>query len=249
MVFTKELESNLRVCPKCKFHNTLGGRRRIEITADPGSFVEHFGELKPKDTLGFVDTIPYSEKITRAQEKTGNTEACLAGTASIEGKDVVLAVLDFTFMGGSMGEIVGEKVTRAAELAKEKSLPLIVFSASGGARMHEGAISLMQMAKSCGALHQLQQSGGFSVSVMTNPTTGGVTASFASVCDILIGEPGALIGFAGPRVIQNTIRQELPKGFQRSEFLLDKGQLDLIVEREDMRSTLNRILSYTPQYR
>ncbi|KAA3612933.1 MAG: acetyl-CoA carboxylase carboxyltransferase subunit beta [Planctomycetota bacterium] len=247
-VFNKELEANMRVCPKCGYHHTLAGRRRIELTADPGSFVEKFTELRPTDRLGFVDTIPYAEKIQKAQSKTGNADACLAGLATIEGKEVVLAVLDFSFMGGSMGEVVGEKVARSTELAQEKGLPLIIFSASGGARMHEGAVSLMQMAKTCGALHQLRQDGGFTLSVMTNPTTGGVTASFASVCDILVGEPGSLIGFAGPRVIQNTIRQELPKGFQRAEFLLEKGQIDLIVERSKMRETLSRILSFAPQY-
>ncbi|HEX9793975.1 MAG TPA: acetyl-CoA carboxylase, carboxyltransferase subunit beta [Planctomycetota bacterium] len=246
MVYNKELEANLMVCPECAFHHTLNARRRIEITADPGSFEEHFADLQPRDRLGFIDAIPYAEKLQKAQEKTGNAEACLAGLARIDGQPVAIAVLDFAFMGGSMGEVVGEKVTLTTELAGVKQLPLVIFSASGGARMHEGAISLMQMAKTCSALHLYRETGGFSISVMTNPTTGGVTASFATVCDLAIGEPGALIGFAGPRVIENTIRQELPQGFQRSEFLMEKGQLDCIVSRADMRETLARLMSYSP---
>ncbi len=244
MIYTKELAANLAVCPNCGFHHTVDGRRRIEITADPGTFIEHFTDLRPADRLGFVDKVPYSEKIEKAQKKTGNADACLAGLASIGGVPAVIAVLDFSFMGGSMGEVVGEKVARAVELAGEKKLPLVIFSASGGARMHEGAISLMQMAKTCSALSAFREGGGFSVSVMTNPTTGGVTASFASVCDLMIGEPGALIGFAGPRVIQNTIRQDLPEGFQRAEFLLEKGQIDKIIPRDQMRKELAKILKY-----
>ncbi len=249
IVFNKELASNDGVCPSCGFHHTLGARRRIEITADPGSFVEHFTDLLPEDRLHFIDTIPYAEKLKKAQEKTGNSDACLAGTARIRDLPVALAVLDFAFMGGSMGEVVGEKVTRTIELAGERNIPFVVFSASGGARMHEGALSLMQMAKTCGALQHYAKGGGFSISVMTNPTTGGVTASFASTCDILIAEPGALIGFAGPRVIQNTIRQELPEGFQRAEFLLEKGQIDMIVTRKEMPETLAKILAYFPRFR
>jgi len=249
LVFNKELASNDGVCPSCGFHHTLGARRRIEITADPGSFVEHFTDLLPRDRLHFVDTIPYAEKLKKAQEKTGNSDACLAGTARIRDLPVALAVLDFGFMGGSMGEVVGEKITRTIELAGERNIPFVVFSASGGARMHEGALSLMQMAKTCGALQHYSRGGGFSISVMTNPTTGGVTASFASTCDVLIAEPGALIGFAGPRVIQNTIRQDLPEGFQRAEFLLEKGQIDRIVTRKEMPDTLAKILAYFPRFR
>lgn len=244
MIYSKDLEQNMSICPECGFHNTVSARKRVEITADPGTFVEHFSDLKPTDRLGFVDNIPYSEKIEKAQEKTGNADALLAGECSIGGHPAVVAVLDFTFMGGSMGEVVGEKITRAVELAGEKNVPVLIFSASGGARMHEGAISLMQMAKTCGALKKFQVNGGFSISVMTNPTTGGVTASFASICDVTVAEPDALIGFAGPRVIQNTIRQELPDGFQRSEFLLDKGQVDLIVTRDNMREKLGQLLGY-----
>ncbi|MBC8369567.1 MAG: acetyl-CoA carboxylase carboxyltransferase subunit beta [Planctomycetes bacterium] len=244
MIYSKELEQNMYVCTECGFHSTVSARKRIEITADPGTFVEHFTDLKPEDRLGFVDSVPYSEKIAKAQERTGNSDACLAGICEIEGKQVALAVLDFTFMGGSMGEVVGEKITRAVELASSNNIPVIIYSASGGARMHEGSISLMQMAKTCGALKKFSDNGGLSISVMTNPTTGGVTASFATVCDITIAEPEALIGFAGPRVIQNTIRQDLPEGFQRSEFLLEHGQVDCIVSRADMRSKLGLLLEY-----
>ena len=247
MIYSKDLEQNMAVCPECGFHNTVSARKRIEITADPGTFVEYFSDLQPSDRLGFVDNIPYSEKITRAQEKTGNADACLAGICRIGGHEAALAVLDFTFMGGSMGEVVGEKITLAVELAAEKNIPILLISASGGARMHEGAISLMQMAKTCGALKKYSLAGGFSISMMTNPTTGGVTASFASVCDITIAEPDALIGFAGPRVIQNTIRQELPEGFQRSEFLLAKGQVDAIVTRDNMREKLGQMLGYAAE--
>jgi acetyl-CoA carboxylase carboxyl transferase subunit beta len=244
MIYSKELEQNLYVCTECGFHSTVSARKRIEITADPGTFNEYFTDLKPEDRLGFVDDIPYSEKIEKAQERTGNADACLAGLCDIDGKQVALAVLDFTFMGGSMGEVVGEKITRAVELATENDCPIIIYSASGGARMHEGAISLMQMAKTCGALKKFSGNGGLSISVLTNPTTGGVTASFAMVCDITIAEPKALIGFAGPRVIQNTIRQDLPEGFQRSEFLLDHGQVDCIVARSEMREKLSLFLDY-----
>jgi acetyl-CoA carboxylase carboxyl transferase subunit beta len=249
MIYTKEFAQNAHVCPKCDFHHTLNARARIEFTVDPGTFAEKFTDLRPVDRLGFVDKEPYAEKIEKAQKKTGQADACIAGTCEIEGIPVVLAVLDFSFMGGSMGEVVGEKLACAVELAEANHVPVVIFSASGGARMHEGALSLMQMAKTCAALQHLRKKGGVSVSVMTNPTTGGVTASFASVCDFLIAEPKALIGFAGPRVIQNTIRQELPEGFQRSEFLLSKGQIDAIVRRHDLRETLAKVLRYTPQGR
>jgi acetyl-CoA carboxylase carboxyl transferase subunit beta len=249
MIYSKEFALNAHVCPKCDFHHTLNGRARIEFTVDPGTFAEKFTDLRPVDRLGFVDKEPYAEKIEKAQLKTGQADACIAGTCEIEGIPVVLAVLDFSFMGGSMGEVVGEKLACAVELAEANNVPVVIFSASGGARMHEGALSLMQMAKTCAALQHLRKKGGVSVSVMTNPTTGGVTASFASVCDFLIAEPKALIGFAGPRVIQNTIRQELPEGFQRSEFLLAKGQIDSIVSRHEMRETLAKVLRYTPQGR
>jgi len=247
MIYNEDLEQNLSVCPECGHHHTISARRRIELTADPGSFEEHWADLLPSDRLSFVDVIPYAEKLAQAQRKTGNADACLVGTAKVGGHAVVIAALDFSFLGGSMGEVVGEKVARAVELAGERGLPVMIFSASGGARMHEGAISLMQMAKTCAALYRYRQQGGYSISVLTHPTTGGVTASFASVCDLAVAEPGALIGFAGPRVIQNTIRQDLPAGFQRSEFLLEKGQVDLIVPRAQLRARLAMLLGYGSQ--
>lgn len=248
-IYTKEKEEKLHVCPNCGFHFTLNAMQRIALTLDEGTFEEHYAELRPEDRLEFVDKVPYSEKLAKAKEKTGMNEACVVGAGRIFGLQVVVGVLDFSFMGGSMGEVVGEKIARAVELAQERDLPVILFSASGGARMHEGVISLMQMAKTCAALSRFSEKGGFSISVMTNPTTGGVTASYASVCDVLIAEPGALIGFAGPRVIENTIRQELPEGFQRAEFLLEKGQIDLIASREQLREKLAQLLRYAPQYR
>ncbi len=244
MLFRKEFEARNRVCGTCGYHFTLPGRDRIRITADEGSFVELWAELSADDRLGFVDKVPYGEKIVQTKAKTGESEAVLTGTATIKGIPCVMAVMNFTFLGGSMGMVVGEKIAKAAELALKEGLPLIIFSCSGGARMHEGAISLMQMAKTCGALSRLHQQGGFSISVLTHPTTGGVTASFASVCDVLVAEPGALIGFAGPRVIATTIKKELPKGFQRSEFLLEKGQVDRIVARDRMRDELARLMAY-----
>ena len=244
MLFRKEFEARNRVCGTCGYHFTLPGRDRIRITADEGSFVELWAELSADDRLGFVDKVPYGEKIVQTKAKTGEPEAVLTGTATIKGIPCVMAVMNFTFLGGSMGMVVGEKIAKAAELALKEGLPLIIFSCSGGARMHEGAISLMQMAKTCGALSRLHQQGGFSISVLTHPTTGGVTASFASVCDVLVAEPGALIGFAGPRVIATTIKKELPKGFQRSEFLLEKGQVDRIVARDRMRDELARLMAY-----
>jgi acetyl-CoA carboxylase carboxyl transferase subunit beta len=244
MLFRKEFEQKHRICGTCGYHFTLPGRERVALTADPGTFEEAFSDLQPVDRLGFNDRVPYAEKLKLTQQKTGETEAVIVGNCSIKGIPAVIGVMNFNFLGGSMGTVVGEKVARACELAMVKGLPLVLFACSGGARMHEGAISLMQMAKTCGALSRLHRAGGFSISVMTHPTTGGVTASFASVCDILIAEPGALIGFAGPRVIATTIKKELPKGFQRSEFLIEKGQIDRIVPRGQMRDELARLLAY-----
>lgn len=244
MLFRKEFEARQRVCGACGYHFTLPARDRIAITADEGSFEELWADLTAGDPLGFVDRVPYGEKLVQTRQKTGESEAVLTGTCTIKGVPCVLAVMNFAFLGGSMGMVVGEKVARAAELARERSLPLVIFSCSGGARMHEGAVSLMQMAKTCGALSRLDRAGGFSISVLTHPTTGGVTASFASVCDLLLAEPGALIGFAGPRVIATTIKKELPKGFQRAEFLLEKGQIDRIVPRSALRDELGRLLAY-----
>jgi len=244
MLFRKEFEAHHRVCGSCSYHFTLPGRERVALTADVGSFKEIYANLRAEDRLGFIDRIPYKDKLKASQSKSGEKDALIVGTCTIEGRAAVLAVMNFAFMGGSMGVVVGEKVTLAVEKAIELDLPLIIFSCSGGARMHEGAISLMQMAKTCGALSRLEKAGGFSISVMTHPTTGGVTASFASVCDILLAEPHSLIGFAGPRVIATTIKKELPKGFQRAEFLLEKGQIDRIVSRQDMRHEIAKLLAY-----
>lgn len=244
MIYRKELEEKGRVCPACDFHFTLPGRERIAMVLDPGSFDERFADIRSLDRLKFVDQVPYLEKVKKAESRTGQTEALLCGLGSIEKRPLVLAVLDFSFLGGSMGEVVGEKIALAAELAAACKVPLLLFTSSGGARMHEGVLSLMQMAKTCSALAEFNDRGGYSICVMTHPTTGGVTASFASVCDLTLAEPGALIGFAGPRVIATTLKQELPAGFQRAEFLLSKGQIDLIVPRSQMRSTLARLLDY-----
>lgn len=244
MLFRKEFEQKHRVCGACGYHFTLPGRERVTLTADPGSFQELHTNLVATDRLGFVDRVPYSQKLEESFKKTGERDAMIVGTATVKGLPVVLGVMNFAFMGGSMGMVVGEKVALAVEHATKLKLPLVLFCCSGGARMHEGAISLMQMAKTCAALHRLNEAGGFSISVMTHPTTGGVTASFASVCDVLVAEPGALIGFAGPRVIATTIKKELPKGFQRAEFLLEKGQIDRIVPREKMRDEIARLCAY-----
>ncbi|MEZ6013734.1 MAG: acetyl-CoA carboxylase, carboxyltransferase subunit beta [Planctomycetota bacterium] len=237
-IYRKELEAKAYTCPSCGFHFTLPGRERVRLVLDEGSFEELFAELTGLDRLAFTDSIPYSEKLKRTADKLGQNEALICGRGRIDGRPIVLAVLDFKFLGGSMGEVVGEKIALAADVAREERLPLILFTASGGARMHEGMLSLMQMAKTCSALSRLNSAGGFSICVLSHPTTGGVTASFAMVCDLTLAEPGALIGFAGPRVIASTIKQELPPGFQRAEFLLAKGQIDAIVKRDDMRAAL-----------
>jgi len=244
MIYRKELEDKGMVCPSCDFHFTLAGKARIAMLVDPGTWEEKFAELTALDRLEFTDSVPYSEKIARTVKRVGQNEALLLGLAKIDGRPIVLAVLDFSFMGGSMGEVVGEKVALAADLARTRRETLVIFTSSGGARMHEGMFSLLQMAKTSSAIASLNDSGGFSICVMTHPTTGGVTASFASVCDITLAEPGALIGFAGPRVIATTIKQELPPGFQRAEFLLEKGQIDRIVQRSEMRSVLARLVDF-----
>jgi len=244
VIYRKELEEKARVCPACDFHFTVPGRERIAMLLDEDTWAEHYAELEAVDRLEFQEKVPYGEKIARTVERTGQREALLCGRGAILGRPVVLAILDFSFMGGSMGEVVGEKFALAAEMARDRHLPLVCFTSSGGARMHEGVLSLMQMAKTCAALEDLNRAGGFSVCVMTHPTTGGVTASFASVCDVTLAEPGALIGFAGPRVIATTIKQELPPGFQRAEFLLEKGMLDAIVRRSELRETLAKLIDY-----
>jgi acetyl-CoA carboxylase carboxyl transferase subunit beta len=240
ILFTKDLERNFKVCQKCGHHFRLTVEERLHITLDPDSFTEYDTELEPSNPLGFPD---YNEKLSSAQEQTRLREAVITGDGSIGGHRVVVAVMDAHFIMGSMGTVVGEKITRAVESALEKRLPLIIFSASGGARMQEGMLSLLQMAKTGMAIGRYSDAGLLYISVLTDPTMGGVSASFAFLGDIIISEPGALIGFAGPRVIEQTIRQKLPDGFQRAEFLLEKGFIDQVVARPQMAETLARLLS------
>jgi acetyl-CoA carboxylase carboxyl transferase subunit beta len=244
IMYRAEVERAGRVCPKCHYPFRISARERLGQLADPGSFEERELSLATADPLGFKDTKKYRERVRAAAQKTASDEAVICGVASIGGQPAVLAVFEFGFLGGSMGSVVGEKLTRAIELAIDKHLPVVIVSASGGARMQEGILSLMQMAKTSAALERLGASGLPYLSVLTDPTTGGVTASFAMLGDVILAEPRALIGFAGPRVIAETIRQPLPEGFQRSEFLLSHGQLDLIVERRDLKDTLRRILAF-----
>ncbi|MBN2190039.1 MAG: acetyl-CoA carboxylase carboxyltransferase subunit beta [Candidatus Aureabacteria bacterium] len=243
-VYTKKLDENHRVCPKCGFHYPLKAAERISMTVDNGTFEEVDAELRSIDSLDFFDSKKYEHRIKQAEEKTKMNEAVVTGTAEIEKIKVAIGVMDFSFMGGSMGSVVGEKITRVIELAIDEGLPVIIFSTSGGARMQESTLSLMQMAKTSAALARLSEKGLFYISVLTDPTTGGTTASFASLGDIIIAEPGALIGFAGPRVIKQTIQQELPSGFQRSEFLLEHGLIDMIIKRENLRKTIASILKF-----
>jgi acetyl-CoA carboxylase carboxyl transferase subunit beta len=244
-VFRKEVEARLNVCPECDHHFSVSARARIGQLLDEGSFEEWDAEIKPVDTLGFVDRIPYSQRIVEEQTKTGMNDAAVTGTGFIRGRGVVLGITDFTFMAGSMGSVVGEKLARAAERATELKQPLIFVSGSGGgARMQEGILSLMQMAKVSAALARYHQSGGLYVCILTNPTMGGVAASWAFQGDLTLAEPKAMIGFAGARTIKNTIRLELPDGFQTSEFLLKHGFVDRIVHRKDIRTELSRIIDY-----
>jgi acetyl-CoA carboxylase carboxyl transferase subunit beta len=244
IVYRAEIERAGKVCPKCRYAFRISARERIAQLADAGSFEEREGDVRPTDPLGFKDTRRYRDRLKTAQEKTGASEAVVCGMARIGGMPTVLCVFEFSFMGGSMGSVVGERLTRSIELGVAKSLPVIIVAASGGARMQEGILSLMQMAKTAAALERLDRAGLPFLSVLTDPTTGGVTASFAMLGDVILAEPRALVGFAGPRVIAETIRQSLPEGFQRSEFLLEHGQIDLVVDRRDLRETLRRLLSF-----
>jgi acetyl-CoA carboxylase carboxyl transferase subunit beta len=245
MLYRSKVEEKLDTCPECGHHFRIGGWRRIEITADEGTFEEFGNDLLPTDPLKFVvDGKAYGERVQSERQKKGLEEACIIGLASIHGYRTVLGTLDFNFFGGSMGQVVGEKVALALETARDRDLPCVLFSASGGARMHEGALSLMQLAKTAAAVQYHRGGRRPYISVLTDPTTGGVTASFAALGDITLAEPKALIGFAGPRVIQETIRSELPPGFQTSEFLLAKGFVDRIVTRLEMRAEIARLLEY-----
>jgi len=244
IVYRAEVDRAGRVCPRCKYPFRISARERVASLLDPDSFEERDAGLTSRDPLEFKDTKRYVDRVKAAKKSTGLDEAVITGMGRIGGHPVVLAVFEFGFLGGSMASVVGEKLTRAIELAVQKRAPLIIVSASGGARMQEGILSLMQMAKTSAALHRLAEERVPYISLLTDPTTGGVTASFAMLGDLVLAEPRALIGFAGPRVIAETIRQPLPEGFQRSEFLLEHGQLDMVVERRDLRETLRRIIAF-----
>jgi acetyl-CoA carboxylase carboxyl transferase subunit beta len=243
--YTKEVQANQNVCPKCGYHLTLTARQRIELLIDQGTFEEMDADMLSADPLDFKGVKTYKDKLAADQKLTGLKDAAITGIGKIEGRPMVLAVTDSQFIMGSMGSVVGEKITRAVEYATKSKLPIVIVSGSGGgARMYEGCISLMQMAKTCAALSRHGKAGCVYISVLTDPTMGGIMASFAGVGDIIIAEPKALLGFAGPRVVEQTVRQKLPKGFQTSEFMLAHGLLDMIVARKDMKFTLARILDF-----
>jgi acetyl-CoA carboxylase carboxyl transferase subunit beta len=243
LLYTRELEDNLKVCQKCAYHFRLSSEERIAYMLDPDSFAEEGREVMPVDAIGFASADErYADKLARTQAKTGLPEAVVYGTAAIEESPAVVAMSDFRFIGGSMGSVYGEKIRRAADLAINRKLGLVTISSSGGARMQEGIFSLMQMAKTSAALADLADAGLPHISILADPCTGGVTASYATSADVVIGEPGALIGFAGPRVIEQTIKQKLPPGFQTSEFLLQHGMLDMVTPRRELRSTVGRLL-------
>lgn len=243
IVYRREVEKNLMVCPKCNYHFRIPAKERILLLVDEGSFNKIGDGLTSKDPLNFKDQIPYKERLKNSRKKTNIKEAAIAGSASIGGYPVILIVLDFAFMGGSMGSVVGEKFTIAAEKAAEENLPLIAVISSGGARMQEGILSLMQMAKTSAAIARFKESSMPYISILADPTFGGVTASFATLGDIIIAEPKSLIGFAGPRVIEQTIKQQLPENFQRAEFLLKHGMIDLLINRKGLKQTVTKLLS------
>ena len=240
----EEFTSNLEVCPKCGHHYALSAESWVELLCDPGSYEEEDAGLSSGDPLAFNDAKPYPERVAATKKKTGVSDAMMIGQGTIEGRPVQLGTFVFRFMGGSMGSVVGEKITRMFERGAQRGQPVILLSSSGGARMQEGVLSLMQMAKTVSALGRLRAAGQPFVSVLLHPTTGGVAASFALLGDVNVAEPRALIDFAGPRVIENTIRQKLPEGFQRAEFLVDHGMVDLIAPRNEMRATIARILGH-----
>lgn len=244
IIFEKELSGSYMVCPKCNHHHSLTSQKRVELLTDEYSFKEQDAYLKPKDILKFKAETTYQQSIQKARKKSDLNEAIIGGCAKINGFPVVLGVMDFRYIGGSMGSVVGEKVVRLAETALKKKIPLIISCASGGARMQEGMVSLMQMAKTSQAIAQLAEKNIPFIALLTNPTMGGVTASFASLADIIIAEPGALIGFAGPRVIEKTIKERLPDGFQRAEFLKDNGMIDMIVARSDQKEMLAKLINF-----
>ena len=244
MVYRKRVEENLHVCPECQYHFKIGAHQRIGLLADADSFEEYLHNLTSPDPLAFVDRKSYVDRLAEAQQETHLYDAAVVGRGYIKGRPVVLGALDPNFIMGSMGSVVGEKITVAAEKATDLGIPLVICSASGGARMMEGVLSLAQMAKTSAAVARLQRAGGLFISVMTNPTTAGVAASFASLGDLIIAEPGAMIGFTGPRVIYQTMKQELPEGFQTAEFMLEHGFVDRIVPRHNLRSEIASIIDY-----
>jgi acetyl-CoA carboxylase carboxyl transferase subunit beta len=241
IIYRKEVDKNYKVCPKCDYHFRISASERLPYLVDEGSFLEVEDGLSPRDFLNFKD---YKDKLKSSRKKTGLKDAIISGEARIGGRPVSVVVMDFSFMGGSMGSVVGEKITRAVERAMEKRTPFVSVASSGGARMQEGILSLMQMAKTSAAVARLGEAGMPFISILTDPTFGGVTASFAMLGDVIIAEPKSLIGFAGPRVIEQTIKQQLPAGFQRAEFLLEHGMIDMIVPRKELRATLGRILDF-----
>jgi acetyl-CoA carboxylase carboxyl transferase subunit beta len=243
VLYSADLEKNLNVCPRCGHHQRIGGRARLDALLDADGRFEIGAEVLPVDGLKFRDSRKYPERLTEAQAQTGETDALVVMQGAIHSLGVVCAAFEFEFMGGSMGSVVGERFVRGVRVAIEQKLPLVCFTATGGARMQEGLLSLVQMAKTNAALTDLDQRGLPFVSVLTDPTMGGVSASFAMIGDVVIAEPKALIGFAGPRVIEQTVRQKLPEGFQRAEFLLEKGAIDMIVDRRQMRDKLHRLLT------
>lgn len=242
IIHKKQLAQQFYTCLKCNYHFRIGSKEYLPLLLDEGTFHEMDKNIRATDPLGFVDSKPYKDRLKEARKKTELTDAIRTGTGKINGISIVIGCMDFSFIGGSMGSVMGEKVARAIDRARKEKAPLIIISSSGGARMMEGALSLMQLAKTSGRLTQLADAGVPYISVLTDPTTGGVTASFAMLGDINVAEPGALIGFAGPRVIRQTIGKDLPEGFQRSEFQLDHGFVDLIVHRKDMKETLTKLL-------
>lgn len=244
LIHIKELEQNMNCCPKCDYHYRITIKERIRLLADSGTFKEMYEEMTSSDPLNFVDTEPYKERLVRAQKKTSRNEGVIVGECLINGQPAALGVLDFAFMGGSMGSVVGEKLTLIIEHALQEKLPVVIVSASGGARMQESSLSLMQMAKTSGALTKLGKASLPYISILTNPTTGGVTASFASLGDVIIAEPKALICFAGPRVIEQTIGEKLPAEAQKSEFLLEHGMIDCVVKRKHLKEKVSTFIGY-----
>jgi len=245
LVYKKNVEERMRVCPECNYHFRIFSRDRLNLLLDENSLEEMWANMQSCDPLNFKDRVTYPERVAAEQEKTGLKEAAIVGKGKINGKEVMIGITDPSFIMGSMGSVVGEKITRITEKASELKLPLILISGSGGgARMHEGVFSLMQMAKTSAAVAKFREAGGLYISILTDPSLGGVMASFASQADIIIAEPKALIGFAGPRVIQETIKRSLPPGFQTAEFLLEHGFLDMIVHRQEMRKEISRLIDY-----